>query len=705
MESYLFSSHYDLVTPDGKITSLTPLSPQRSLAWILIENISPAFVGFQIDPCLIFFNLKSTLAQLGLNSRCLEFHLEAKSHTATVKIELEAFGEIAIEMLSYLQKGAVIGKLFAADERRRVRTPEYLTRMFGRADRSGNPLLSLGGSTEGSELSFEKIEGRTIAFLPLKKGIATYEPNIHGLLPTLAKSLLYPHLHTRTLLRLHQQWDNEGKRVVSPEKLLLARTEPLYIRTVFAHVVDALLPSGFSHTSASILQPDTKASGDIYEFLGNSAEEIKMVPLEFYTLEPHREHVFFSDRDQLKACIDNPETLFKAFETAPGPQHKSAAVFVVKGEQLLKLKPSDWVTREPTHLEFPGIAAAEKQAAAAENFINEQAATPFLKAIEQGLITSEGILLSRYFPSPLMKQMLLNDTIHRFLKRLYFESPSHSHGDYFSHEDRSFLLDLAKIGIPAYWVDRTSHKILQYLPKPGKDSGMFVPLSQVETFLKATLFGIYGSHICEHPFERELTELLAGVVRISQEIDHPLLNPKTPVALVTGGGPGNMSLGNRIAKNLGLLSCANVMDFRGKKESVIAEQEQNPYIDAKMTYRLDRLIERQGEFNLDFPIFLTGGIGTDFEFTLEEARRKVGASKITPVLLFGAPEYWRKKVTARFQCNLASGTIAGSEWVSNCFFCVQTPAAGLKVYRQFFSGTLKIGPLGPIYPDGFTIVS
>ena len=43
----------------------------------------------------------------------------------------------------------------------------------------------------------------------------------------------------------------------------------------------------------------------------------------------------------------------------------------------------------------------------------------------------------------------------------------------------------------------------------------------------------------------------------------------------------------------------------------------NPYIDAKVTYRLDRLVERQAEFHLDFPIFLMGGIGADFEYSLE----------------------------------------------------------------------------------------
>ncbi len=297
--------------------------------------------------------------------------------------------------------------------------------------------------------------------------------------------------------------------------------------------------------------------------------------------------------------------------------------------------------------------------------------------------------------------MLLSDQIHQNLKGIYFKYPSRTYGDYFSHEDRSVLLDLAKFGIPTYWVDQASQKILQYLPKPHKDSGMFVPPELIDTYLKSTLFGIYGSNLSEGSFEKELTELLQGLVQLSKEMHHPLLNRDTPIALVTGGGPGSMGLGNRVAKKIGILSCANIMDFRGEKGAVVNEQQQNPYIDAKMTYRLDKLVERQAEFNLDFPIFLMGGIGTDFEYCLEEVRRKVGAAAPTPVLLFGSPDYWKKKISSRFRCNLENGTISGSEWVSNCFFCVQNASQGLKIYKQFFSGTLKIGINGPTYEDGF----
>jgi len=253
-----------------------------------------------------------------------------------------------------------------------------------------------------------------------------------------------------------------------------------------------------------------------------------------------------------------------------------------------------------------------------------------------------------------------------------------------------------------YWVDQDSHDILQYIQKPDSDAGLFIPLDQTQTFLDSTVFGIYGSNLIEGEFEKELRFLMKGIIELREETCHPLLQPDTPLALVTGGGPGAMEVGNRVAKDLGILSCANIVDFRQSgDEIVLNEQKQNAYVEAKMTYRLDKLVERQAEFNLDFPIFLKGGIGTDFEYCLEEVRRKVGAVNATPILLFGDEEYWRAKITPRFKMNLQSGTIKGSEWLSNCFYCIKNAQQGLEIYKQYFSGTLEIGKGGPIYEDGF----
>ncbi|MES2200592.1 MAG: hypothetical protein V4489_10565 [Chlamydiota bacterium] len=705
MQSYLASGLYDLISPDGYISEYKKINSAAAIATVCIKNISPAYKGFCLDVRQISFNLKSTLAQLGLNGIGTEYLLNEKMRSAEVKVLLTAYGALAELLLDNLSIGSYIGKLFAADDRRRVRDPDYLLRMFNRNDRFGRPLLYLGDPLNSDNLLLEKKDDHTVAFLTLLNGTLTYETQTEGFIPTLGKSLQGTHFHLRPLLQLLQKWNPSYLKTAHENEILLVKTQPLHIRTVFGRVCENLLPEGFHHTSANILEPDTKDSGDVYELFGSSKLELKTIPLEFFTLEPHREHIFFSDRDQLQSSLENKEVLFHAFKTTAAPPHHKASTFVVKGEQLLQLQPKDWITKEPGFYEFPGVIYhAERQSFLVQKYIEKQPAYPFLCAMENGLITSQGVLFSRFLPSPLMKKILLGEQVHNCLKGIYFETPSHSSGDFFSNEDRAMLHDLAQFAIPVYWADRKSNTILQYVPKPRTDSGMFTPLSLVDDFLQATSFGIYGSNLLSGNLESELLVLFNELEKLRHTVDHPLFNKGTPIAVITGGGPGVMEIGNKVAKTLNLLSCANIVDFRNKDQSVVREQEQNPYIDIKMTYRLDRLVERQAEFYLDFPIFLKGGIGTDFEYSLEEVRRKVGSISITPIILFGDPDYWRQKITAKFQCNLASGTIAGSEWVSNCFYCVQSAKQALKIYTSFFTGNLKIGKTGPVFPDGFVYI-
>ncbi|MCP5492686.1 MAG: hypothetical protein H7A40_06575 [Chlamydiales bacterium] len=701
MHSYLFESHHDLITPDGVITKINEGTPTDREATVEIRGISPSYAGFKIDPTQVHFNFKSTLAQLGLDAHAEKIELSKELLSAKIHLHLKALDQTGEVLLKCLTPGAHVGKLFAADASRKVQNPDYLERCFGRTDRNGSPLLSLGGVRGHEDLDLQQIGGRLIGFLPLMQGRYIYDSSINGFLPTLAKALHNPNYKLREMLKLHQIWQNNAPKTLSKEHVLLVRTAPLHILTCFARVATELLPEGFHHTSASVLQPDTQASGDVYELYGTSTTEIERIPLEFYTLEPYREHVSFDDRDQLRSCLDDPSAIFKAYKTAKAPPNHKAAVFIVKGTQLQNLKSEDWIYQDPHKSELPGIFHTERQALLAERYIHGQPAYPFLKAIEDGLITSQGILLSRTFPSPFMKRMLLSERVQRCLKGIYFHLPSHDGGEYFSHEDRAFLLDLAKFGIPTYWADNRSGKLLQYIPKPDKDTGMFVPKESIDDFVAATFVGIYGSNLIEGNFEGELKKLLEGLLSMRESVNHPLLSPGKPLAMVTGGGPGAMSVGNRAARELGILSCANIVDFTSQGGAVVNEQHQNPYVDIKMTYRLDKLVERQAEFYLDLPIFLTGGIGTDFEYSLEEVRRKTGVCTTTPILLFGTPEYWRDKVKTRFMRNLASGTIKGSEWVSNCFFCVQTAEQGLEIYRNFFTGQLKIGKGGPVYEDGF----
>ncbi|HXF28933.1 MAG TPA: hypothetical protein VN457_03720, partial [Chlamydiales bacterium] len=58
---------HDLATPDGTIVEIVHIDERTAMAQVLIEEINRNFVGFEIDHQHVFFNIKSTLAQLGVN--------------------------------------------------------------------------------------------------------------------------------------------------------------------------------------------------------------------------------------------------------------------------------------------------------------------------------------------------------------------------------------------------------------------------------------------------------------------------------------------------------------------------------------------------------------------------------------------------------------------------------------------------------------
>ncbi|MBM3207386.1 MAG: hypothetical protein FJZ57_02110, partial [Chlamydiae bacterium] len=212
MESYLISDIYDLVTPDGKILSFERKGKRHAVATVSIDHISPAFRGFQIPQDQVFFNIKSTLAQIGMDAIGRSYELDKERKRANILLDIYARSTMSEAMLDFLGIGCYIGKLFAADETRKVRNPDYLHRMFNRIDRQGRPLLYLGNPNASNELTLEKIDGYTVAYLQLLEGTITYDSNSNGFLPTLGKALLNPNLKVRQILQLNQQWNFQAER-------------------------------------------------------------------------------------------------------------------------------------------------------------------------------------------------------------------------------------------------------------------------------------------------------------------------------------------------------------------------------------------------------------------------------------------------------------------------------------------------------------
>ena len=465
-----------------------------------------------------------------------------------------------------------------------------------------------------------------------------------------------------------------------------------------------MLPKGYNHASADILEPQM-TSGDIFEFHASDpavppTEEITHIPLEFYSLEPYREFFFFCDKDLLRENLEKKEVVFKALDTAPPDDN--AAVFIVKKFQLNELSSKDWIPADPElRSALPTFPKTREERSIIKEYIERQAEYPILKSMQEGYISSQGILFCKNFTSNLLANFLLNEHVSRCLKGIYFLCPSNTHGNYFSHDDRSLLRNLAKQNVDVFWADKETDLLLKYVPRKDMDTGLFVPTDKVKDYENATIFGVYGSRFEITSYESELRKLFTALIEMKERVDHDLFQRNHAIALATGGGPGIMAMGNRIASELGLLSIGHAVDFRRPHETNDVNEAMNHYIQGRMTYRLEQVIIRQSEFGLDFPIFFEGGIGTDFEYALELRRIQVGSKKIAPILLFGDPEYFKAKISSNHQENLRKGTIKGSEWISNCFYCVQSHKQALSVYYKFFTSSLEIGKEHKGHIDGF----
>lgn len=563
---------------------------------------------------------------------------------------------------------------------------------------------------------------------------------------------------TEMQIKLHQKFIPSGSRLCVPNDMLIVRTVPLRIGCLFGRVVESLLPPGAISASSNLISPtgDNIASAQHLSsltlvFSGATSTELTHVPFEFFLLESFREQVPLSLRRTLPTKYHSKDHLMRAFASAPNKKFDhvvavaragsssssvspsrpapggsgmafgasppssaetvtiqldcQAAVFVTKGSELDSLREGHWVMGNPVKQENHHlIRDPQAKLDQVTRYLHQQAEYPILSAINQGDITSEGVLLTKYFPSPVMKSLLLSRVVTKKVRAIVFANVSRSYGFFFSAEDRNLLVDLDSFGIQIFFCNAQRNELYQFTHRVDADVGMWVPVSKRAEYLDATFFGVYGSNLVEGDFESELETLLSGIIKLrdSGSCEHELLRKGKPLALLTGGGPGVMEVGNRVAKKLGILSCGMIVDFGSlsKRPGVaINEQKVNPFVEIFSTYRPEKLVERQADFHLHIPVFLQGGVGTDFEWALELVRKKVGTAPPHPMILFG--DTWPKKITSVFRANLESGTIKGSEWLSNIAHVVETGKQALDVLTKFFEGTLPIGPKHPGNQDGY----
>jgi len=621
--------------PDFIPHFLSPLGEvigaEKDVYRVLFKDLPKTFLGFH-NP------IENFLLDPNINCRLLgaRFNLlsvEKNAHKNQIILEINSVFPLGI--------GRKIAKLFIKDDRYRVQSKNFLEELKkeGLLDFHKNPLTQdEGGLIFELSSSFE-----TFRIPPINTPLTDFSE-------TQIEKILIP--------------DPSG----TVHKFLPIKHETLFL------------------VSDICFNPQTTHAPLLYH--NNSLK------FGIYKESEYKQKISFFSHRGLRNFLDSTENVQNVFSLTPTEENRSA-LFLSSSQQLKEPLTSFWHTVPSSKVELPPVIRNDRHHALLEQFIHDQPETAILEAILENEINSEGVLFVTYLPSFFLRGLFFQKAIRKKLKRIYFMNPSKKTPGYFSHADRSFLLDLNAHGIEVFWYDKTLFKLLQFCERVLDYTGIFLPPNRIEEYHRALTIGIYGSSCVSKDIEGDIRDILLGLEAIKTGSSHHLLNPTRPLAVSTGGGPGVMGIANKVAYDLKILSIAHLCNF--------SFEPMNPYLDGKMTYRIERMIERQAEFLVKLPIFFIGGFGTDLELALEVVGRQVGSYEITPILLFGDADYWEQKITSRFTLNHKSGTLRTGEYLSNCLIQISSGSEAVEVYKHFFDEKLLLGSKGRVYPRGFRL--
>ena len=129
-------------------------------------------------------------------------------------------------------------------------------------------------------------------------------------------------------------------------------------------------------------------------------------------------------------------------------------------------------------------------------YIKAQCKYPVLSAIDVGDVNGKGILLTKFFPSPSMKSLLMSHAVTRKVRAVVFSVVTCSYGFFFSAEDHNMLVDLDSFGICVYYFSAEGKALRQFTRRVDCNVGMFMPTKRHDEYLRATFLGMYGQPRC-----------------------------------------------------------------------------------------------------------------------------------------------------------------------------------------------------------------